>query len=121
MLRFKQCHRSLFSRIHVQKIPTLLNTQRNLAAFDKFPPAVGLYDSKNEKDSCGVGLVANLHKISSRKIVLDANQMLVRMSHRGGCGCEPNSGDGAGKFVPAFEFLTFQWKFFNTLYHDVVG
>ena len=37
-----------------------------------------------EKDSCGVGLVAQLKKKASRDIVVDANEMLVRMSHRGG-------------------------------------
>jgi hypothetical protein len=65
--------------------------------FQKYPPNVGLYNKDQEKDSCGVGLVAHLKKNSSRKIVVDANEMLVRMSHRGGCGCEPNSGDGAGR------------------------
>lgn len=65
--------------------------------FSRFPsPDRSLYDKKNEKDSCGVGLVANMKKAASRQIVLDANQMLVRMSHRGGCGCEVNTGDGAG-------------------------
>lgn len=39
-----------------------------------------------------MGLVAQLKKQASRQIVLDANEMLVRMSHRGGCGCEPNTG-----------------------------
>lgn len=70
---------------------------RKLSIFEKYPPKVGLYDKALEKDSCGVGLVANLKKVASRRVVVDANQMLVRMSHRGGCGCEPNSGDGAGK------------------------
>jgi len=43
-----------------------------------------------------VGMVASLKAEPSHKIVADANTMLVRMSHRGGCGSEPNSGDGAG-------------------------
>jgi len=64
-----------------------------------FPAAQGLYRPELEKDSCGVGLVAHLKKDASRQIVLDANEMLVRMSHRGGCGCEPNTGDGAGMLV----------------------
>jgi glutamate synthase domain-containing protein 1 len=46
-----------------------------------------------------VGLVAHLKRQASRQIVVDANEMLVRMSHRGGCGCEPNTGDGAGMLV----------------------
>lgn len=43
--------------------------------------------------------MAQLKKQASRQIVIDANEMLVRMSHRGGCGCEPNTGDGAGMLV----------------------
>ena len=55
-----------------------------------------LYDASHEKENCGVGLVASLKSIASRKVVEDADEMLVRMSHRGGCGCDPASGDGAG-------------------------
>lgn len=68
-------------------------------AITRFPDKKGLYDPKLERDSCGVGLVAQLKKQASRQIVIDANEMLVRMSHRGGCGCEPNTGDGAGMLV----------------------
>ncbi|KAF0719334.1 Aste57867_1118 [Aphanomyces stellatus] len=58
-----------------------------------------LYKRDHEKDSCGVGILAQLQKKPSRKVVLQANEMLVRMSHRGGCGCDPASGDGAGMLV----------------------
>ncbi len=71
-------------------------SRRGKSSFENFPARQGLYNKELEKDSCGVGLVANLKKIPSRKIVLDANQMLVRMAHRGACGCEKNEGDGAG-------------------------
>jgi glutamate synthase domain-containing protein 1 len=64
--------------------------------FHSFPKKQGLYDPALEKDSCGVGLVAHLKKQASRKTVEDANEMLVRMAHRGACGCEVNTGDGAG-------------------------
>ena len=56
-----------------------------------------LYNAQDEKDSCGVGLIANMKSIPSRHVVEVADEMLVRMAHRGGCGCDPNSGDGAGK------------------------
>ncbi|KAJ0403127.1 hypothetical protein P43SY_009557 [Pythium insidiosum] len=59
----------------------------------------GLYRRDVERDSCGVGMIAHLKKNPSRQIVVDANDMLVRMSHRGGCGCDPASGDGAGMLV----------------------
>ena len=70
---------------------------KNNNIFEKFPTVQNsLYNKNLEKDNCGVGLVAQMKKIASRQIVVDANQMLVRMSHRGGCGCEVNAGDGAG-------------------------
>lgn len=56
-----------------------------------------LYNSNNEKENCGVGLIASLKSIPSRNIVEKADEMLVRMAHRGGCGCDPASGDGSGK------------------------
>lgn len=60
---------------------------------------LGLYDPSFDKDSCGVGFVAELSGESSRKTVTDALEMLVRMAHRGACGCEANTGDGAGILV----------------------
>ena len=61
-----------------------------------FPEKQGLYDPSHEKDSCGVGFVANIKGRPSHQIVLDADQMLQNMEHRGACGCEPNTGDGSG-------------------------
>ena len=60
------------------------------------PPKTGLYDPQFEKDSCGVGLVANIKGIPSREIMDDAFHINSRMDHRGGCGFEENTGDGAG-------------------------
>jgi glutamate synthase domain-containing protein 2/glutamate synthase domain-containing protein 1/glutamate synthase domain-containing protein 3 len=60
------------------------------------PPAQGLYDPSFEHDACGVGFLCHLKGKSSRAIVADALRMLENMSHRGACGCEPDSGDGAG-------------------------
>ncbi len=61
-----------------------------------FPPAQGLYDPSLEKDSCGVGFVAHVKGQPSHQIVLDADEILRNMDHRGACGCEANTGDGAG-------------------------
>jgi glutamate synthase (NADPH/NADH) large chain len=60
------------------------------------PKARGLYHPNNEKDNCGVGFIAHIKRQSSHQITLDALEMLTRMDHRGGCGCEANTGDGAG-------------------------
>ncbi|CAA7402621.1 unnamed protein product [Spirodela intermedia] len=60
---------------------------------------LGLYNPSLDKDACGVGFVAELSGEYSRKTVTDAVEMLVRMAHRGACGCETNTGDGAGILV----------------------
>jgi glutamate synthase (NADPH) large chain len=61
-----------------------------------FPDKTGLYDPANEKDACGVGFVADIKGRPSHQIMLDAYHLNSRMDHRGGCGFEANTGDGAG-------------------------
>ncbi len=61
-----------------------------------YPEKTGLYDPTFEKDSCGVGFVANIKGQPSHQIMLDAYHLNSRMDHRGGCGFEANTGDGAG-------------------------
>ena len=60
------------------------------------PNKKGLYDPDFERDSCGVGLVANIKGLPSREIMDNAYLINSRMDHRGGCGFEENTGDGAG-------------------------
>ena len=60
------------------------------------PQAQGLYHPSYEKENCGVGFIAHLKGQASHQITQDALEMLTRMDHRGGCGCEHNTGDGAG-------------------------
>ncbi|MEY3459606.1 MAG: Ferredoxin-dependent glutamate synthase 1, partial [Planctomycetota bacterium] len=60
------------------------------------PEAAGLYDPKFEHENCGVGFVANIKGVRSHQIVMDAATILRAMDHRGACGCESNTGDGAG-------------------------
>lgn len=60
------------------------------------PPAQGLYDPEFEKDACGVGFIAHIKGVPSHQNVIDADQILQAMDHRGACGCEPNTGDGSG-------------------------
>ena len=61
-----------------------------------FPAKHGLYDPALEKDSCGVGFVAHVKGTPSHEILTDAYHINSRMDHRGGCGFEENTGDGAG-------------------------
>jgi glutamate synthase (ferredoxin) len=63
------------------------------------PGPQGLYDPRYEHDSCGVGFVVDLKSRSSHEIVRKALEVLVNLEHRGACGCEANTGDGAGILV----------------------
>jgi glutamate synthase domain-containing protein 2/glutamate synthase domain-containing protein 1/glutamate synthase domain-containing protein 3 len=65
----------------------------------KLPVAQGLYDPRYEHDACGVGFVADLKNRQSHDIIRKAIQILVNLEHRGACGCETNTGDGAGIIV----------------------
>src|SRR5262245_49369698 len=60
------------------------------------PPQQGLYDPRYEHDACGVGFVVDLKGRPSHALLAQAIQILVNLEHRGACGCEKNTGDGAG-------------------------
>ncbi len=59
-------------------------------------PVPAFYDPQWEHENCGVGFIAHIKGERSHGIVKEALTMLHRMDHRGGCGCEANTGDGAG-------------------------
>jgi glutamate synthase (NADPH/NADH) large chain len=63
------------------------------------PDVQGLYDPRNDKDSCGVGFIADIKGKKSQKIVQDALQILCNLEHRGAVGADPRAGDGAGILV----------------------
>jgi glutamate synthase (ferredoxin) len=64
------------------------------------PPAKqGLYDPRFEHDACGVGFVVNIKGEKSHEIVEQALMVLQNLDHRGACGCEENTGDGAGALL----------------------
>ncbi len=60
------------------------------------PAKQGLYDPRYEHDACGVGFVVNIKGQKSNAIVAQGLEVLLNLAHRGACGCEPNTGDGAG-------------------------
>src|SRR5580698_5736951 len=73
------------------------------------PPAQGLYDPQFEHDACGLGFVVNMKGKKSHQLVSDALKILVNLDHRGACGAEPNTGDGAGILIQVpHEFLVAQ-------------
>src|SRR6185436_7952723 len=59
----------------------------------------GLYHPSFEHDACGIGFVANIKGHKSHQNISDALTILENMEHRGACGCENNTGDGAGIMV----------------------
>ncbi|MER2633753.1 MAG: glutamate synthase large subunit [Rhizobiaceae bacterium] len=61
--------------------------------------AHGLYDPRNEHDSCGVGFIAQMKGVKSHQIVKDGLFMLENLTHRGAVGADPLMGDGAGVLV----------------------
>ena len=62
----------------------------------QLPQAQGLYDPRFESDACGVGFVVHLKGRRSHAIVEQGLKLLINLEHRGACGCEANTGDGAG-------------------------
>jgi len=60
------------------------------------PANGGLHDPRQERDACGVGFVVNIKGRRSHTIVEQALTVLKNLQHRGACGCEENTGDGAG-------------------------
>ena len=66
---------------------------------EKMPEAQGLYSPRHEHDACGIGFVASIDGQKSHDIVLKGIQVLVNLTHRGACGCDPETGDGAGILI----------------------
>src|SRR5499433_450939 len=64
-----------------------------------YPPAQGLFDPALEKDSCGVGFIANIKNRKSHQLVEDALKLVCNLEHRGAVGADPRAGDGAGILV----------------------
>ncbi|HWR53768.1 MAG TPA: glutamate synthase large subunit [Bryobacteraceae bacterium] len=63
------------------------------------PAKQGLYDPSLERDACGIGFVVNIKGEKSHEIILKGIQILVNLTHRGACGCDPETGDGAGLLI----------------------
>jgi glutamate synthase domain-containing protein 2/glutamate synthase domain-containing protein 1/glutamate synthase domain-containing protein 3 len=63
------------------------------------PAPQGLYDPRNEHDACGIGFVASIKGHKSHDIIAKGIQVLINLTHRGACGCDPETGDGAGILI----------------------
>src|SRR5690349_54748 len=63
------------------------------------PGKQGLYDPQFEHEACGVGFLVNIKGKKSHDIISNALRILLNLDHRGACGCEANTGDGAGILI----------------------
>src|ERR1700682_4512111 len=63
------------------------------------PAATGLYDPRDERDACGVGFVVDIKGRRSHSVVEKGLQVLINLLHRGACGCEADTGGGAGVLI----------------------
>ncbi|MGA8012951.1 MAG: glutamate synthase large subunit [Candidatus Acidiferrales bacterium] len=72
---------------------------KSIYPFSGLPEPQGMYRPENEHDACGLGFVANIEGQKSHDIVLKGIQILVNLTHRGACGCDPETGDGAGILI----------------------
>ncbi len=64
-----------------------------------FPEPQGLYHPSLEHDACGIGFVASVKGHKSHEIITKGIQVLINLTHRGACGCDPETGDGAGVLI----------------------
>jgi glutamate synthase (NADPH/NADH) large chain len=67
--------------------------------YPRMPQPQGLYDPRYERDACGVGFIASLNGEKTHAIIENAIEILENLTHRGACGCDPKTGDGAGILV----------------------
>jgi len=79
--------------------PTNETNDRQAQNLISAPLKQGLYDPQFEHDACGLGFVVNMKGRKSHQMVSDALKILVNLDHRGACGCEANTGDGAGILI----------------------
>ena len=59
----------------------------------------GLYATEMEHDACGIGFLCNIDGRQSHDIVVNGFKILYNLTHRGACGCDPDTGDGCGMLL----------------------
>src|SRR5438128_1377680 len=70
--------------------------KNSIAMSNGLPSKRGLYDPFFEHEACGVGFVVNVQGRKSHQVIQQGLEVLRNLDHRGACGCEANTGDGAG-------------------------
>src|SRR5688572_3574891 len=80
-----------------------------MTSLTEYPAPQGLYDPRNEHDSCGVGFIAHIKGEKSHAIVTQALEILANLDHRGAVGADPLLGDGAGILTQIPDPLYRRW------------
>jgi len=87
----------------------LFNNETKAIPYQRQPEQLGLYESANEHDACGVGMVIHIHGEKSHNLVDSALKVLENMRHRGAEGADNKTGDGAGILLQIpHEFILLQ-------------
>ena len=59
----------------------------------------GLYSQEYEHDACGIGFLCNMDGRKSHDVIKNGAEILFNLTHRGACGCDPETGDGCGMLL----------------------
>src|SRR5690606_8348722 len=86
-----------------------IRCEAGTTSLTEYPAPQGLYDSRHEHDSCGVGFVAHIKGARSHAIVGQALEILANLDHRGAVGADPLLGDGAGILLQIPDPLYRRW------------
>src|SRR5205085_3312302 len=92
-------HIRLSNTMSMQISVDLILSSLIYSSMNGLPVEQGLYDPRNEHDACGIGFVVNIKGEQSHEIILKGLQILINLTHRGACGCDPETGDGAGILI----------------------
>src|SRR5699024_12767591 len=86
--------------------------EKEVRVMFEYGKQLGLYDSREEHDACGIGFYANMNNGRSHDIVEKSLEMLRRLDHRGGIGADGMTGDGAGIMTEIpFDYFSIQTDF----------
>ena len=76
-----------------------MSTSMSIPLQNGLPEPQGLYHPGQEHDACGMGFVASIKGHKSHDIIEKGIQILINLTHRGACGCDAETGDGAGLLI----------------------
>jgi glutamate synthase domain-containing protein 2/glutamate synthase domain-containing protein 1/glutamate synthase domain-containing protein 3 len=85
--------------VKIQQFQPPEDVMNQVVSANGLPAEQGLYSPQNEHDACGIGFLVNIDGKASHDIITRGIQILINLTHRGACGCDPETGDGAGILI----------------------